>query len=169
MQAKVKATGEIVDVCFSPTNCMEAGGKRWWKTSELEFSPIKPETINPLPPMEMSYNPQSMMARLAKDLHIHRIKDAVEAALKIATKPQLRVEINIRVEACKTLKDKIMRCLNCKHCIKGYTTRQAASRKYKTFVCEMRTNDKEWRGCFYSILHSCKDCEDFEPKELSRE
>lgn len=37
MKAKVKATGEIVEVCFSPTNCMEAGGKRWWKTYELDF------------------------------------------------------------------------------------------------------------------------------------
>lgn len=37
MKAKVKATGEIVEVCFSPTNCMEAGGNRWWKTYELDF------------------------------------------------------------------------------------------------------------------------------------
>lgn len=37
MQAKVKATGEIVEIYFSPTNCMEAGGKRLWKTYELEF------------------------------------------------------------------------------------------------------------------------------------
>lgn len=37
MKAKVKVTGEIVEVCFSPTNCMEVGGKRWWNTYELDF------------------------------------------------------------------------------------------------------------------------------------
>lgn len=107
MRAKVKATGEIVEVCFSPTNCIEAGGKRWWKTSELDFSPIKPDAINPFPPMEMfdistpmemSYDPQSMTARFVQDMNIRVTKEVVEKALKIATNKQLRDELKRRAD-----------------------------------------------------------------------
>lgn len=57
---------------------------------------------------------------------------------------------------------KIYHCRDCKHCIQGYATRSAASRGYKTAVCEMRPKDKEWLGCFYATLHSRKACEMFE-------
>lgn len=39
-----------------------------------------------------------------------------------------------------------------------------ASRGYKTSVCELKPKDKEWRGCFYSTLHSRKACDMFEKK-----
>lgn len=174
MKARVKATGEIVDVCFSPTNCMEAGGKRLWKTLELEFFSLEfPDTINSFPPtkmfdefpsMEMCYDPQTMTAKFVQDMHIRITKKVVGASLAIATDKQLRDELQRRAEARKALKDEVMRCQNCKHCIQGYTTRRAASRGYKTSVCEMRPKDKEWRGCFYSTLHSRKACDMFEKK-----
>lgn len=108
MKAKVKATGEIVEICFSPTNCMEAGGKRWWKTSELDFSQRLPDLINPLPPTEMFdklspvgviYDSQSMIARFVPDMHICMTKEVVEAALTIATDQQLRDELKRRTDA----------------------------------------------------------------------
>lgn len=174
MKARVKATGEIVDVCFSPTNCMKVGGKRWWKTLELEFTLLDlPDTINPLPPtemfdklppMEMVYDPQTMTARLIQDMHIRITKEVVGNALKIATDKQLKDELKLRAGVRKALKKEELRCRNCKHCIQGYTTRRAASRGYKTSVCELQPKDKEWRGCFYSTLHSRKACDKFENK-----
>lgn len=174
MKARVKATGEIVDVCFSPTNCMEAGRKRWWKTLELEFFPLEsPDTINPfpptemfdkLPPMEVLYDPQTMTARFIQDMHIRITEEVVENALRIATDKQLRTELKRRTDERKALKGEELRCRNCKHCIQGYTTRRAASRGDKTSVCELKPKDREWRGCFYATLHSRKACEMFELK-----
>lgn len=97
-------------------------------------------------------------------MHIRMTNEVVEAALTIATDKQLRDELKRRADARKALKGEELRCRNCKHCIEGYTTRRAASRGYKTSVCEMRPKDKEWRGCFYSTIHSRKACEKFEPK-----
>lgn len=91
-------------------------------------------------------------------------KDVVNAALAVATDAQLKDELKRRADARKAQKEEIMRCRDCKHCIQGYTTRRAASRGYKTSVCELRPKDKEWRGCFYSTLHSRKACEMFEVK-----
>lgn len=108
MKARVKATGEIVDVYFSPTNCMEAGGKRWWKTLELEFSPPEsPETINPLPPtemfdkfplMEMYYDPQTMTARFIQNMYFRITQEVIETALTFATDKQLRDELKRRAD-----------------------------------------------------------------------
>lgn len=175
MKARVKATGEIVDVCFSPTNCMEAGGKRWWKTLELEFSPPEsPETINPLPPtemfdkfppMEMYYDPQTMTARFIQNMYFRITQEVVENALKIATDKQLRTELKRRADERKALKGEELRCRNCKHCIDGYTSKKSLDYGYKTSVCDKKV--KFQCGAYalhYATIHSKKACEMFELK-----
>lgn len=177
--AKLKSTGEIVHVRTSMdyegnTTWLEDATNTEYYPDELEFlPPIKPDTINPFPPremfdpfppMEISYDPRSMTARFVQDMHIRITKEVVENALKIATDKQLRTELKRRADERKALKNDELRCRNCKHCIQGYTTRRAASRGYKTSVCEMRPKDKEWHGCFYSTLHSRKACDMFEKK-----
>lgn len=174
MQARVKATGEIVEVCFSPTNCMEAGGKRWWKTSELEFSPIKPDTINPFPPteifdpllpMEVSYDPQSMTANFIQDMQIRMTKEMVEAALTIASDKQLRAELKRRTDARKMLKCEELRCRNCKHCVQGYTSKRGMDYGYKTTVCEKKLKfECEAYALYYAARHTQKACDMFELK-----
>lgn len=181
MKARVKSTGEIIDVrAFMDhdgnTTWLEDATNTEYYPDELAFlpaiigkmqpinsnEPFEPESIVALPPLEVSYDPQSMSARFVQDMHIRMTKEVVEAALTIATDKQLRTELKRRADARKALKGEELRCRNCKHCIQGYTTRRAASRGYKTSVCELRPKDKEWRGCFYSTLHSRKACDMFE-------
>lgn len=169
MQAKVKATGEIVEVCFSPTNCMEAGGKRWWKNSELEFSPIKPDTIDPfpqteifdtLPPMEVSYDPQSMTANFIQDMQIRMTKEVVEVALTIASDKQLRTELKRRADARKALKGEELRCRNCKHRIEGYTSKRSLNYGCKTSVCGKKLKFQcEAYALYYATRHTQKACD----------
>lgn len=177
-RVKVKANGWIIEVrpsmdCTGRTVWVEDLTETEYYPEELEFFPIKPDVINPFPPMEMfdiltpmemSYDPQSMTARFVQDMNIRVTKEVVEQALKIATNKQLRDELQRRANGRKALKGEELRCRNCKHCIQGYTTRRAASRGYKTAVCELQPKDKEWRGCFYSTLHSRKACDKFEKK-----
>lgn len=175
MQAKVKATGEIVDVCFSPTNCMEAGGKRWWKTLELEFSPESPDTINPLPPaemfdkflsMEMIYDPQTMTARFIQDMYIRMTKEVVENALKIATDKQLRDELKRRADVRKALKKEELRCRNCKHCIEGYTSKRSLDYGCTTSVCSKKLKFQcEAYALYYATRHTQKACDMFELRQ----
>lgn len=181
MKARVKSTGEIIDVrAFMDhdgnTTWLEDATNTEYYPDELAFlpaiigkmqpinsnEPFEPESIVALPPLEVSYDPQSMSARFVQDMHIRMTKEVVEAALTIATDKQLRTELKRRADARKALKGEELRYRNCKHCIQGYTTRRAASRGYKTSVCELRPKDKEWRGCFYSTLHSRKACDMFE-------
>lgn len=175
MQAKVKATGEIVDVCFSPTNCMEAGGKRWWKTLELEFPPLESsETINPLPPtemldklplMEVRYNPQTMTARFVQDMHIRITKEVIDNALKLATDKQLRTEFKRRADARKALKSEELRCRNCKHCIEGYTSKRSMDCDCKTSICVKKLKFQcEAYALYYVTRHTQKACDMFERK-----
>lgn len=177
--AKLKSTGEVIEVrtCMDHddnTTWLEDATNTEYYPNELEFlPPIKPDTINPFPPTEMfdtfpppevSYDPQSMTARFIQNMHIRITEKVIKASLSYATETQLRDELKRRADRRKALKDDVMRCRNCKHCIQGYTTRRAASRGYKTSVCELRPKDKEWRGCFYSTLHSRKACDKFEKK-----
>lgn len=173
MIARVKATGEIVDVCFSPTNCMEAGGKRWWKTLELEFSPLEsPDVINPLPPtevfdklppMEMRYDPQTMTARFVQDMYIRITKEVVENALKVATDKQLRDELKRRVDERKALRGEELRCRNCKHCIEGYTSKRSLDYNCKTSVCGKKLKFQcEAYALYYATRHTQKACDMFE-------
>lgn len=37
MKARVKSTGEIVNICFSPAICIESGHSRSWFPQELEY------------------------------------------------------------------------------------------------------------------------------------
>lgn len=175
MKARVKATGEIVDVCFSPTNCMEVGGKRWWKTIELEFTLLDlPDTINPLPPtemfdklppMEMVYDPQTMTARLIQDMHIRITKEVVENALKIATDKQLRTELKRRADERKALKCEELRCRNCKHCIEGYISKRSLDYDCKTSVCAKKVKFQcEAYALYYATRHTQKACDMFELK-----
>ena len=174
MQAKVKATGEIVDVCFSPTNCMEAGGKRWWKTSELDFSQRLPDSINPFPPTEMFdksppveviYDPQTMTARFIQDMHIRITKEVVANALKIATDKQLRDELKFRADVRKALKKEELRCRNCKHCIEGYTSKRSLDYGCKTSVCGKKLKFQcEAYALYYATRHTQKACDMFELK-----
>lgn len=175
MQAKVKATGEIVNVCFSPTNCMEAGGKRWWKTLELEFPPLEsPDTINPLPPtemfdklppMEVYYDPQTMTARFIQDMHIRITKEVVENALKIATDKQLKDELKLRADVRKALKKEELRCRNCKHCIEGYTSKRSLDYGCKTSVCSKKLKFQcEAYALYYATRYTQKACDMFELK-----
>lgn len=183
MKARVKSTGEIIDVrAFMDhdgnTTWLEDATNTEYYPDELAFlpsiigkmqpinsnEPFEPESIVALPPLEVSYDPQSMSARFVQDMHIRMTKEVVEAALTIATDNQLRTELKRRADARKALKGEELRCRNCKHCIQGYTTRRAASRGYKTSVCKLQPKDKEWRGCFYATLHSRKACDMFELK-----
>lgn len=175
MKARVKDTGEIVEVCFSPTNCMEAGGKRWWKTLELEFSPLEsPDTINPFPPTEMfdklpltevSYDPQTMTARFVQDMHIRITKEVVEAALTIATDKQLRTELKRRADERKVLKGKELRCRNCKYCIEGYTSKRSLDYDCRTSVCAKQVKFQcEAYALYYANRHTQKACDMFELK-----
>lgn len=176
MQAKVKATGEIVDVCFSPTNCVEAGGKRWWKTLELEFPPPEsPDSINPLPPtemfdksppMEVIYDPQTMTARFIQNMHIRITKEVVENALKIATDKQLRDELKLRADVRKALKKEELRCRNCKHCIEGYTSMRSLNYGCKTSVCGKKLKFQcEAYALYYATRHTQKACDMFELRQ----
>lgn len=174
MKAKVKATGEIVEICFSPTNCMEAGGKRWWKTSELDFSQRLPDSINPFPPTEMFdksslveviYDPQSMTARFVQDMHIRITKEVVEAALTIATDKQLRTELKCRADKRKALKSVELRCRNCKHCIEGYTSKRSFDYDCKTSVCAKKVKFQcAAYALYYATRHTQKACGMFELK-----
>lgn len=52
MKAKVRATGEIVDVCFSPTNCVEVGSSpRCWKVKDLDFDLTEEEYTTSITPV----------------------------------------------------------------------------------------------------------------------
>lgn len=175
MKARVKATGEIVDVCFSPTNCMETGGKRWWKTLELEFPSLEfPETINPLPPtemcdkfppMEMYYDPQTMTARVIQNMCFRINQEVVDNALKIATDKQLRDELKRRADARKALRSEELRCRHCKHCIEGYTSKRSFDYGCKTSVCGKKLKFQcEAYALYYATRHTQKACDMFELK-----
>lgn len=165
MKAKVKATGEIVEICFSPTNCMEAGGKRWWKTSELDFSSIDEDTINSDSSTEVFYDPQSMSARFFQDAYICITKEVVKTALTVAADKQLRDELKRRSDARKALKSQELRCRNCKYCIEGYTSRRSAYYGYKASVCSKKPKFQcEAYAIHYATSHSRKACDMFELK-----
>lgn len=158
---------------------MEAGGKRWWKTSELDFSPIKPDVINPFPPMEIldesppmevSYNPQNMTATFFQDMYIRITGEVVENALKIATDKQLRAELKRRADIRKVYKNKELRCRNCKHCIEGYTSKRSLDYGCKTAVCDKKI--KFQCGGYvlhYATRHTQKACDMFELNESNHE
>ncbi len=178
MKARVKSTGEIIEVRpfmdhDDNATWLEDATNTEYYPDELVFSPIKPNTIDPFPPteiwdewppIEMYYDPQTMTGIFSQVMHIRITKEVVENALKIATDKQLRTELKRRADERKALKSEELRCRNCKHCIQGYTTRRAASRGDKTSVCELKPKDREWRGCFYATLHSRKACDMFELK-----
>lgn len=183
MKARVKSTGEIIEV---RTFMDQDGNTTWFEDAtnteyypdELAFlpavigkmqsinsnEPFEPESIVAFPPMEVSYDPQTLTAKFIQDMHLHMTKEVIDNALKIATDKQLRTELKRRADERKALKGEELRCRNCKHCIEGYTTKRAASRGDKTSVCELQPKDKEWRGCFYATLHSRKACDMFELK-----
>lgn len=139
-KAKLKYTGEIIDVhvdmdYHGNTTWVDAKTNTEYSPSELEFIPDAKEQ-------------QSLSLRILSQF----------------SDEELREELKRRADDRKALKGEVMRCRDCRHCIQGYTTRRAASRGYKTSVCELRPKDKEWRGCFYSTLHSRKACDMFEKK-----
>lgn len=112
---------------------------------------------------------KDMYCRLVQQWNIRLTKEVIHNALLLATDEQLRDELRRRADERKASKEQVKRCRDCKHCIQGYTSKSAASRGYKTSVCEMRPKDKEWRGCFYSTLLSRRACEQFDPKEQHNE
>lgn len=135
----MKTMGESVDICDIP--------------DLMTFDPV-----------QMEYDPQTMTAKFIQNYQIRLTEEIINGALKHATDKQLQDELERRADARRVLKGQILRCRDCIHCIQGYASRYAASRGYKTSVCEMKPKDKAWRGCFYSTLQSRKACEQFEPK-----
>ena len=115
-------------------------------------------------PVQMEYNPQTMTARFIQNCQVRMNEEIIKGALKFATDKQLRDELQRRADERKVLKGQILRCRDCIHCIQGYTSKYAASRGYKTSVCEMKPKDKAARYCFYSTLQSRRACENFESK-----
>lgn len=176
-QARLKSTGEIIEVRIS----MDYQGHATWVEDatqteyyqeELEFldndqslnSETQIEDLISYDPLQMEFNPQTMIAQASQTLHVRFNKLIIQEAIKHATDKQLKDELKRRTDERRALKGQILRCRDCIHCIQGYASRYAASRGYKTSVCEMKPKDKAWRGCFYSTLQYRKACEQFEPK-----
>lgn len=178
-RAKVKANGWIIEVRPS----MDYEGNTVWVEDlteteyypdELDFYPMKPDSINPFPPMEMFdklpptevlYDPQTMTARSVQDMHIRITKDVVETALKLATDKQLRTELKCRADARKALRSEELRCRNCKHCIEGYTSKRSLDYDCKTSVCSKKLKFQcEAYALYYAIRHTQKACDMFELK-----
>lgn len=182
--AKVRANGWIAD--FRPS--IDRKGNRVWIEDltgteycpdELEFLPVvigemqpinsnqpfNPESIDVLPPMEMSYDPQNMTAIFTQDMHIRITKEVVENALKIATDRQLRAELKRRTDERKALKGQELRCRNCKHCIEGYTSKRSLDYGYKTSVCDRKLKFQcGGYALHYATRHTQKACDMFELK-----
>ena len=162
MQAKIKATGEIIEVrammgCNGDTTWLEDATDTEYYPDELDFSPIKPsETIAPLP---------SISTRYFRDMRIYMAPEVVEAALKLATDKQLRIELKRRVDERKALRSKELRCRNCKHCIEGYTSKRSLDYGCKTSVCSKKPKFQcEAYGLYYATCHTQKACDMFELK-----
>lgn len=127
--------------------------------------PFEPESINAFPPMEVSYDPQSMTARFVQDMHIRMTKEVVEAALTIATDKQLRAELKRRADERKALRSEELRCRNCKHCIEGYTSKRSLDYGCKTSVCGKKLKFQcEAYALYYATRHTQKACDMFELK-----
>lgn len=184
MKARVKSTGEIIEVrAFMDhdgnTTWLEDATNTEYYPDELVFlpavigkmqpinsnEPFEPESINAFPPMEVSYDPQSMTARFVQDMHIRMTKEVVEAALTIATDKQLRAELKRRADERKALRSEELRCRNCKHCIEGYTSNRSLYYGYKTFVCGKKLKFQcEAYALYYATRHTQKACDMFELK-----
>lgn len=184
MKARVKSTGEIIEVrAFMDhdgnTTWLEDATNTEYYPDELVFlpavigkmqpinsnEPFEPESINAFPPMEVSYDPQSMTARFVQDMHIRMTKEVVEAALTIATDKQLRAELKRRADERKALRSEELRCRNCKHCIEGYTSKRSLYYGYKTFVCGKKLKFQcEAYALYYATRHTQKACDMFELK-----
>lgn len=182
MKARVKSTGEIIEV----RSFMDHDGNATWLEDatnteyypdELAFfptvigkmqpinsnEPFEPESINAFPPMEVSYDPQSMTARFVQDMHIRITKEVIEAALTIATDKQLRTELKRRADARKALRSEELRCRNCKHCIEGYTSKRSLDYDCKTSVCAKKPKFQcEAYALYYATRHTQKACDMFE-------
>lgn len=183
-RARVKATGELVDVRTSMdydgnTTWVEDATNTEYYPNELEFipaviskmqpinsnEPFEPESIVALLPMEVSYDPQSMTANFIQDMQIRMTKEVVEAALTIASDKQLRAELKRRNDARKSLKGEELRCRNCKHCIEGYTSKRSLDYGCKTSVCGKKLKFQcEAYALYYATRHTQKACDMFELK-----
>lgn len=113
----------------------------------------------------MEYDPRTMTAQFVQNCHVKFNDKLIKEAIKFATDEQLREGLKRRSEYRKLFTCHVLRCRDCIHCIQGYTSKIAASRGYKTSVCELKPKDKAARYCFYSTLQSRRACIDFEPKE----
>lgn len=184
MKARVKSTGEIIEVrAFMDhdgnTTWLEDATNTEYYLDELVFlpavigkmqpinsnEPFEPESINAFPPMEVSYDPQSMTARFVQDMHIRMTKEVVEAALTIATDKQLRAELKRRADERKALRSEELRCRNCKHCIEGYTSKRSLDYGCKTSVCGKKLKFQcEAYALYYATRHTQKACDMFELK-----
>lgn len=181
-QARLKSTGEIIEVRIS----MDYRGHATWVndvtkaeyySEELEWldniqtpnSNSQIEDLIAFDPEQMEYDPQTMTARFFQNCHIKMTEEIIQASLKFASDKQLQDELKRRADKRRALKGQILRCRDCIHCIQGYTSKFAASRGYKTSVCELKPKDKAARYCFYSTLQSRKACEKFELKNMRHE
>lgn len=184
MKARVKSTGEIIEVrAFMDhdgnTTWLEDATNTEYYLDELVFlpavigkmqpinsnEPFEPESINAFPPMEVSYDPQSMTARFVQDMHIRMTKEVVEAALTIATDKQLRAELKRRADERKALRSEELRYRNCKHCIEGYTSKRSLDYGCKTSVCGKKLKFQcEAYALYYATRHTQKACDMFELK-----
>lgn len=184
MKARVKSTGEIIEVrAFMDydgnTTWLEDATNTEYYPDELVFlpavigkmqpinsnEPFEPESINAFPPMEVSYDPQSMTARFVQDMHIRMTKEVVEAALTIATDKQLRAELKRRADERKALRSEELQCRNCKHCIEGYTSKRSLDYGCKTSVCGKKLKFQcEAYALYYATRHTQKACDMFELK-----
>lgn len=184
MKARVKSTGEIIEVRTfmdhdGNTTWLEDATNTEYYPDELAFlpavigkmqsinsnEPFEPESIVAFPPMEVSYDPQTLTAKFIQDMHLHMTKEVIDNALKIATDKQLRTELKRRANERKALKGEELRCRNCKHCIEGYTSKKSMDYGYKTSVCDKKI--KFQCGAYalhYATRHTQKACNLFELK-----
>ena len=133
-------------------------------TEKLSVKPTIADLISFDTP-HMEYNPRTMTAQLVQNCCVKFNDELIKEAIKFATDEQLKEGLKRRSEYRKLFIGHALRCRDCIHCIQGYTSKRAASREYKTSVCELKPKDKAGRYCFYSTLQSRRACVDFEPKE----
>lgn len=176
-QARLKSTGEIIEVRVSMdyrghATWVEDATKTEYYQEELEFldndqslnSETQIENLISCDPLQMEFDPQTMIAQASQTLHVRFNKLIIQEAIKHATDKQLKEELKRRTDERRALKGQILRCRNCKHCINGYTTARAWFRNETTAVCALKPKPKAGENCHYSTSHSNRACEKFELK-----
>lgn len=112
MKAKVKATGEIVEVFTSRRGpCIEAGGRRSWRLDELDFNNPEDKDDLSCEPMQMVFDKEHEILELHQMFHIRITQQVIENALKCCSEQQLRDELERRKKVHQSMS--VNRCRHC--------------------------------------------------------